>query len=53
MTLPPMGYELVDWEMSRGRMVRVFIDKLGGSEGRQRSGQAGVGVGSPSTIAPR
>jgi len=27
MTLPPMGYELVDWEMSRGRMVRVFIDK--------------------------
>ena len=33
-TLPPMGYELVDWEMSRGRMVRVFIDKLaGGTEG--------------------
>ena len=30
MTLPPMGYELVDWEMSRGRMVRVFIDKPGG-----------------------
>jgi ribosome maturation factor RimP len=29
-TLPPMGYELVDWEMSRGRMVRVFIDKQGG-----------------------
>ena len=27
MTLPPMGYELVDWEMSRGRMLRVFIDK--------------------------
>ena len=28
MTLPPMGYELVDWEMSpRGRHVRVFIDK--------------------------
>ena len=27
-TLPPMGYELVDWEMSpRGRHVRVFIDK--------------------------
>jgi ribosome maturation factor RimP len=26
-TLPPMGYELVDWDMSRGRMVRVFIDK--------------------------
>jgi len=30
-TLPPMGYELVDWEMSRGRMVRVFIDKPAGS----------------------
>ena len=28
MTLPPMGYELVDWEMSpKGRYVRVFIDK--------------------------
>ena len=27
-TLPPMGYELVDWDMSRGRLVRVFIDKL-------------------------
>jgi len=27
-TLPPMGYELVDWEMSpKGRCVRVFIDK--------------------------
>jgi ribosome maturation factor RimP len=26
-TLPPMGYELVDWDVSRGRMVRVFIDK--------------------------
>ena len=26
-TLPPMGYELVDWDMSRGRMLRVFIDK--------------------------
>ena len=26
-TLPPMGYELVDWEMSpKGRLVRVFID---------------------------
>ena len=30
MTLPPMGYELVDWEMSRGRMLRVFIDKKDG-----------------------
>ena len=27
-TLPPMGYELVDWEMSpKGRLVRVFMDK--------------------------
>ena len=27
-TLPPLGYELVDWEMSpRGGLVRVFIDK--------------------------
>src|SRR5688572_4400307 len=27
-TLPPLGYELVDWEMSpRTRFVRVFIDK--------------------------
>jgi len=33
-TLPPMGYELVDWDMSRGRMVRVFIDKpMVGNEG--------------------
>ena len=31
MTLPPMGYELVDWEMSpKGRLVRVFIDKPDG-----------------------
>lgn len=30
-TLPPLGVELVDWEMSgRGRLVRVFIDKPGG-----------------------
>jgi len=30
-TLPSMGYELVDCEMSaRGRLVRVFIDKPGG-----------------------
>lgn len=30
-TLPPMGYELVDWESSpKGRLVRVFIDKPGG-----------------------
>src|ERR1700738_3469107 len=28
MTISPMGYELVDWEMSpKGRLVRVFIDK--------------------------
>ena len=27
-TLPPMGYELVAWEMSgKGRLLRVFIDK--------------------------
>ena len=26
-TLPPMGYELVDLESSRGGLVRVFIDK--------------------------
>ncbi len=27
-TLPPLGYELVDWEASPGgRLVRVFIDK--------------------------
>jgi len=27
-TLPPMGFELVDWEQSpKGRFVRVFIDK--------------------------
>jgi len=30
-TLPPMGYELVDWEVSpKGRFVRVFIDKPNG-----------------------
>ena len=30
-TLPPMGYELVDWELSpRSKHVRVFIDKPGG-----------------------
>jgi len=42
MTLPPMGYELVDWEMSRGRMVRVFIDKLGLEP---EAGKAGTGAG--------
>jgi len=27
-TVPPLGYELVDWEMSpKGRLVRIFIDK--------------------------
>ncbi len=31
-TLPPMGYELVDWEMSpKGRLVRVFIDRPAGA----------------------
>lgn len=30
-TLPPLGYELVDLEMSpKGRLVRVFIDKPNG-----------------------
>jgi ribosome maturation factor RimP len=30
-TLPPLGYELVDWEASpRSGLVRVFIDKPGG-----------------------
>ncbi len=30
-TVPPMGYEVVDWERSSGgRLVRVFIDKPGG-----------------------
>jgi ribosome maturation factor RimP len=30
-TLPPLGYELVDWEMSPGNgLVRVFIDKPNG-----------------------
>jgi len=30
-TLPALGYELVDWEMSpKGRLVRVFIDKPNG-----------------------
>jgi ribosome maturation factor RimP len=44
MTLPPMGYELVDWEMSRGRMVRVFIDKLGvETEAGSEVAKAGVG----------
>jgi ribosome maturation factor RimP len=50
MTLPPMGYELVDWEMSRGRMVRVFIDKVGsetelGSKAGSEGAKAGVGGG--------
>ena len=30
-TLPPLGYELVDWDMSaRSGLVRVFIDKPNG-----------------------
>jgi ribosome maturation factor RimP len=30
-TVPAMGYELVDWDMSaRSRLVRVFIDKPAG-----------------------
>ena len=32
-TVPALGYELVDWEVSpKGRMVRVFIDKDGGDQ---------------------
>ena len=31
-TIPPMGFELVDWEMQpRARLVRVFIDKPEGA----------------------
>jgi len=30
-TLPPMGYELVEWDLSpRSGLLRVFIDKPGG-----------------------
>ena len=30
-TVPALGYELVDWDMSaRSRLVRVFIDKPAG-----------------------
>ena len=30
-TIPPLGYELVDWDLSaRSGLVRVFIDKAGG-----------------------
>src|SRR5207244_13309887 len=30
-TIPPLGYELVDWEGTpRARLVRVFIDKPNG-----------------------
>lgn len=30
-TVPPLGYELVDWDLSaRSGLVRVFIDKAGG-----------------------
>jgi ribosome maturation factor RimP len=49
MTLPPMGYELVDWEMSRGRMVRVFIDKLD-SEAKAGSEVAKAGVAGGITV---
>ncbi|MFO1313315.1 MAG: ribosome maturation factor RimP [Burkholderiales bacterium] len=39
-TIPPMGYELVDWELQpRSRLVRVFIDKPVG-----KPGDAGVTV---------
>jgi ribosome maturation factor RimP len=31
-TVPPLGYELVDWELSPGaKLVRVFIDQPAGS----------------------
>jgi ribosome maturation factor RimP len=26
-TLPPLGYELVDWDLARSGLIRVFIDK--------------------------
>jgi ribosome maturation factor RimP len=43
MTLPPLGYELVDWEMSpKGRLVRVFIDK---PDIKNTGGDAGPEVG--------
>ena len=39
MTLPPMGYELVDLETSpKGRLVRVFIDKPADKPGDASSG---------------
>jgi len=51
MTLPPLGYELVDWEMSpKGRLVRVFIDKpevgnaAGGAGSEDGAGPKGVSV---------
>ena len=38
-TIPPMGYELVDWEMqSRAKLVRVFIDKPGDKPGDANPG---------------
>jgi ribosome maturation factor RimP len=40
-TLPPMGYELIDWEMSgRGGTLRVFIDRptLGNEVGNEGAG---------------
>ena len=46
MTIPPLGYELVDWEMSpKGRLVRVFIDKpVMSNEVGNESARAGVSV---------
>ena len=29
-TLPPLGYDLVDWDVARNGLVRVFIDKPNG-----------------------
>ena len=38
-TVPAMGYELVDWDMSaRSRLVRVFIDKPKASTSRTARG---------------
>ncbi len=40
-TLPPLGYELVDWEGGpKGRLVRVFIDKPDGGAIRSRIARA-------------
>ena len=46
MTIPPLGYELVDWEMSpKGRLVRVFIDKPRVANEANEVGSKGAGGG--------